>query len=219
MPASSRRSRFALAVALGLLAAAVPARSEIIDRIAAVVEGRVITTSDVEGLIRAELVPRREGETDAEHRKRTLDVAIDFILRRRDAERFGLKDVTDEEVTARIARLAGPGSTPEALLERLSAAGIAEADLRRIVRQRLQIEAYVEERFAPLIFVSLDEIESYYQETWSRQRVAEGLPVPPLAEVREQLRQILRAERLAEEVRRWTEQLRNRANVDIYAFQ
>ncbi|MBI2213350.1 MAG: hypothetical protein HYU52_06860 [Acidobacteria bacterium] len=208
-----------LALAFGLLGGTTIAHAEIIDRIAAVVDGAVITTSDVERLIRADLVRRLENESDADYRRRVLGTAINFILQRRDAERFGLRDVLDEDVDLRVERLARADGSKERMFERLAAVGIDEAELRRIIEQRIQVETYIEERFAPLIFVSLDEIERYYQGAWSQERRDRGEPVPPLADVREQLRESLRAERLGQEVGRWTEQLRNRANVDIYAFQ
>lgn len=214
-----RTPRFVLAAALVLLALALPSRGEIIDRIAAVVEGQVITTSAIEKAISAELVPRREGESDADYRRRVLDTAINFLLQKRDAERFGLREVHPADVDARLDRLARRDGSREAMLARLAAVGMDEVEIRGIIQDRLQVEAYVEERFAPLVFVSLEEIERYYQGTWSQELRDRGETVPPLPEVREQLRESLRAERLRDEVRRWTEQLRNRANVDIYAFQ
>jgi peptidyl-prolyl cis-trans isomerase SurA len=216
---AGRLPRCALAIAFGLMVWATSARAEIIDRIAAVVEGQVITTGDVERLIRADLIPRREGEQETDYRRRVLSTAIDFLLQRRDAERFGLKDVRPADVDARIEILARADGSKEAMFARLSSSGMDETNLRQIIQRRLQIDAYIEERFAPLIFISLDEIERYYRESWSQQRRDAGQPVPPLAEVREQLRESLRSEGLEQEVRRWTERLRNRANIDIYAFQ
>ncbi|MGK2857373.1 MAG: hypothetical protein ACSLFQ_09220 [Thermoanaerobaculia bacterium] len=219
MAHSSRRFLAVLTVAFGALGSAEGARAEIIDRIAAVVEGQVITTSAIDRLASTGFIPPAEGETREESRRRILGITIDFILQRRDAERFGLRDVRPEDVDARIDRLHSEGESREQLLQRLAALGMTEEDLRGLIRQRLEVEAYIDERFAPLIFVSLEEIERYYQETWSQRRLGDGGSVPPLNEVREQLRESLRAERLAVEVRRWTEQLRVRANVDIYAYQ
>lgn len=219
MPRRSHWFMSALALALGLLGPAGVARAEIIDRIAAVVEGQVLTTSAIERMASSNLIPAEEGETAEAYRRRVLEVAIEFILQRRDAERFGLKDVRPEDVEARIERLVTAGESREQLIARLAAAGMNEEDLRNLIQQRLQIEAYIDERFAPLIFVSLEEIEAYYQGTWIQQMRDKGEPVPPLAAVREQLRESLRAERLAAEVRLWTDQLRLRANVDIYAYQ
>jgi len=66
--------------------------------------------------------------------------------------------------------------------------------------------------------VSLAQIEDYYTSVWAPQRRARGLDVPPLCEVREEIRRLLKAERLDEEIKKWTEQLRSRVNVDIYAW-
>lgn len=216
---AGRPPRFVLAIAFGMMVCGATVRAEIIDQIAAVVEGQVITTGDVERLIRANLVPRLEAEQDAEYRHRVLTTAINFLLQRRDAERFGLKDVRSADVDARLEFLARADGSKERMLARLAEAGMDESNLRQIIRQRLQIEAYIEERFAPLIFITLDEIEGYYRDTWSPERRAAGQPVPPLAEVREQLRESLRAEGLKQEVDRWTNRLRSRANVDIFAYQ
>ena len=209
----------ALTCALAFMSAGLDARAEIIDRIAAVVEGQVPTTSEIERLASTNIVPPIEGETQENYRRRLLGVAIDFVLQRKDAARFGLKEVLPEEVEANIDRLVARGETREAMIGRLARVGMTEENLRDLVRERLQVEAYIEEWFAPLIPVSLEEIESYYQSSWSQRRRDGGEPVPPLAQVREQLRELLRSERLEVEVRRWTEQLRNRANIDIFAYQ
>ena len=219
MPRRSHRFLSALALVFGLLGPAGDARAEIIDRIAAVVEGQVLTTSSIERMASANLIPTKEGETAEAYRRRILGETIEFMLQRRDAERFGLKDVRPEDIDARIERLVPAGESREQFIARLAGVGMNAEDLRSLIQQRLQIEAYIEERFAPLIFVSLEEIEVYYQGTWSQQKRDRGEPVPPLAAVREQLRELLRAERLAAEVRLWTDQLRLRANVDIYAYQ
>ena len=45
------------------------------------------------------------------------------------------------------------------------------------------------------------------------------MAIPPLAEVREEIRTLLRSSRLEEEIEKWTAQLRARANVDVYAWR
>jgi hypothetical protein len=103
-------------------------------------------------------------------------------------------------------------------------AAVARAELtldevRALAKRQLQVEAYIQERFAPLVFVSSEEIEAYYRGPWSRQRRERGLPVVPLDQVHEEIRTAVRASRLQEEIERWTAQLRARANVDVYAWR
>ena len=92
-------------------------------------------------------------------------------------------------------------------------------EVRALVKRELQVEAYIQERFAPMIFVSNDDIESTYAGTWSQQRRARGLPIPPLAEVQEEIRTLIRSRQLQTEIDKWTTQLRARANVDVYAWR
>ena len=96
---------------------------------------------------------------------------------------------------------------------------LTEDEVRTLVKRQLQVEAYIQERFAPLIFISNEEIASYYNGPWSAQRRLRGLPIPPLNDVREEIRALLRSDRLQSEVERWTTQLRARANVDVYAWR
>ena len=202
-----------------ILGATAATQAEIIDRIAAIVDGRVITLSEVERWSTLRLLSPREGDTTVDYQRRTLDVMINMILQRRDAERFGVQQVSDEAIQARIDSISAKYASKDEFQARMRDVGLSEQELHDAVRVRLQLEAYVSERFAPLIFIPLEDIERYYESSWSQQRRAQGLDVPPLSEVREQIREMLRAEQLQREVDRWTEQLRNRANVDIYVYR
>ena len=58
-----------------------------------------------------------------------------------------------------------------------------------------------------------------YNGTWSQQRRQRGLPIPPLAEVSEEIRTLIRYRQLQTEIDKWPTQLRARANVDVYAWR
>ena len=91
--------------------------------------------------------------------------------------------------------------------------------MRALVKRQLQVEAYIQERFAPLVFVSVDEIEAYYRDTWLPGRAERGLPPQPLISVSEEIRSTLRSQRLAQEIDVWTAELRERANVDVFVYR
>lgn len=210
--------RLALAVFMALLAPA-PATAEIIDRIAAVVDRDVITLSEVEQIATLGAIPRQAGESDTAYYRRILDSMIAQTLRYRDVERFGAEDVPPDAIESRLREIAARFPSEEAFNRALASTELTLDELRTVVKRQLQVEAYINERFAPLIFVSLDEIESYYNETWAPQRRDRALPVTPLADVREEIRTILKSERLQGEIEKWTAQLRQRANVDVYVFR
>jgi hypothetical protein len=69
------------------------------------------------------------------------------------------------------------------------------------------------------VFVTNEDVDTYYAGPWTAQRRSRGLRVPPLSEVREEVRTAVSASRLQEEIEKWTAQLRARANVDIYAWR
>jgi hypothetical protein len=209
---------FAAILAFGLCAAP-PLAAVTVDRIAAVVDRQVITVSEVTQMVELRFFPRAEKESDEDYARRTLDALIAQSLRSRDVERFGAQEIPKDTIEARVAEIAKRFASPAALDDALRRVELTPDELRALVKRELQVEAYVQERFAPLVFVSNEEIDAYYRGTWSQQRRARGLAVPPVGEVREEIRAALRSSRLQEEIEKWTVQLRARANVDIYAWR
>jgi hypothetical protein len=205
--------------AILLFAIAIPAHAGTVDRVAAVIDKQVITVSEVNQMAELRFFPRNQGESDDDFRHRILESLIAQALRFRDVERFGAEDIPKDSIEARVTEIAKRFPAPADLDAALNRVELTPDELRALVKRQLQVEAYVQERFAPLVFVSNDEIATYYRGTWSQQRRGRGLAVPPLAEVREEIRGLLRASRLQEEIEKWTTQLRERANVDIYAWR
>ena len=206
-------SRHAAAVVLAILAL-----GSTIDRIAAVVDRQVLTVSEVTQMVELRFFPRT-AKSDDDYRREVLDALIAQALRYRDVERFGAADIPKDSIEARLREIEARFASPAEFAAAMQRAELTEDEVRALVKRQLQVEAYIQERFAPLIFVSNEEIASYYSGTWSAQRRQRGLPIPPLNDVREEIRALLRSDRLQSEVERWTTQLRARANVDIYAWR
>ena len=212
-----KRVRFLLL----LIGSLIPARGDaaIVDRIAATVEGEVITVSEVNQLVTLRFLARERSESDDDYRRRTLEAMIAQALRFRDVERFGAADIPPDSIEARLGELRARFGTDAEFAQALARTELTLDELRALIKRQLQVEAYIEERFSPLIFVSLEEIERYYREVWSVQRRERGLPVVALSQVREEIRSLLKQERLQGEINKWTTQLRARANVDIYVYR
>lgn len=84
-----------------------------------------------------------------------------------------------------------------------TAAARAELTLDEVcalVKRQLQVEAFIEERFAPPAFISSEEIKKYYRGLWSQQRRERGLPVPPLERVRDEVRTAVNTSRFQQEI-------------------
>jgi len=203
---------------IGSLLAVVPLAAATIDRIAAVVDRQVLTVSEVAQMVELRFFPRT-AKSDDDYRHDVLEALIAQALRFRDVERFGAADISKDSIEARLREIAARFASPADYAAAVQRAELTEDEVRALVKRQLQVEAYIQERFAPLIFVANEEIASYYNGPWSAQRRLRGLPIPPLNDVREEIRALLRGDRLQSEVERWTTQLRARANVDIYAWR
>jgi len=202
-----------------LLLLAAPAFAVTVDRIAAVIDQQVLTVSEVSQLAEVRFFPRVAGRNDDDYRHDILEALIAQALRYRDVERFGAQDIPKDSIEARLVEIQHRFASPAELDAALAHAELTLDELRTLIKRQLQVEAYIQERFAPLIFVSNDDIASYYNGPWRQQRVARGLAVPPLADVREEIRTLIRSRQLDQQIETWTTQLRARANVDVYAWK
>ena len=203
---------------LALLFLALPAAAVTVDRIAAVIDQQVLTVSEVSQMVDIRFFPRTS-ESEDDHRRDVLDALIAQALRFRDVERFGAQDIARDAIEARIVEIRGRFANETEFLAALARAELSLEEVQALVKRQLQVEAYIQERFAPLVFVAAEEIEAYYRGPWATQRRERGLAVPPLEQVREEVRLAVRASRVQQEIERWTAQLRERANVDVYAWR
>jgi hypothetical protein len=205
-----------LLVILTLLA--LPASAVTVDRIAAIVDGQVLTVSEIAQMVEIRFYPRA-AQSEDDHRRNVLDGLIAQSLRYRDVERFGAQDISPDVIEARLLEIQRRFPTEAEFLAAAARAELTVDEIRALVKRQLQVEAYIQERFAPLVFISNEDIEAYYRGPWSQQRRDRGLGVPALESVRDEVRTAVRASRVEEEIGKWTTQLRARANVDVYAWR
>ena len=195
------------------IAAAPP---QLVDRVVAMVDQDPILLSDVERAIQLGLIDAQPGETEKALRRRALDQLVEQRLRGGEVERFGFQDVPVTELDAQLAAVRGRFADEAAFAAQLSSAGIDEAGLRQMLARQLLVLLYVEERLGPRVFVGLEDVRKHYQEILAPQLTKAGQPVPAIDEVREDIRTLLKQQRLNEEIARWTSQLRREADVVDY---
>jgi hypothetical protein len=208
-----------VSIVLLFLLALPPARAATVDRIAAVVDQQVLTVSEVNQMAEVRFFSATATKSDDDARHDILEALIAQALRFRDVERFGAQDISKDSIEARLVEIRRRFAAPADLDAALVRAELTLDELRALIKRQLQVEAYIQERFAPLIFVANDDIATYYNGPWRQQRVARGLPILPLNEVREEIRTLIRSRQLDQQIETWTTQLRARANVDVYAWK
>jgi len=207
---------FALAVERPATAVDAPSSGsepQLVDRVVAVVDESPILLSDVERVIGLGLVEPQAGESHHDLLRRTLDELIVRRLRQNEVERFGYREAPLADVEAQIERLRSRFPDEEAWQRRLAQLGLGEAQVRQILATQLAVLTYLEQRLGPRAFVGLEEIRRYYDETLVPELHRRGDPIPPIEEVREAIRAVLREQKLDHEIDVWTEELRREADV------
>ncbi|MGE5347215.1 MAG: hypothetical protein ACM3JH_14780, partial [Acidithiobacillales bacterium] len=85
------------------------------------------------------------------------------------------------------------------------------------VRRGLMLQTFVRERLTPTIRISEAEIKAYYDGPFREEARRKGLEkLPPLSEVTDEIRDLLRERKLNEAIKRWTDELRASTRILIY---
>lgn len=186
------------------------------DRIVAVVDDDPILASDLGRAVAFGMVERLEDEEDADYERRVLDRLIEERLRFHEIDRYGFQELPLEEVSRGyedLQRRFGSRAAFDAKLEEL---GLTEDQVREVLARQLLVLVFVEERLGPRVFVSLDDIRQYYDDTLVPTMRRQGSEVPELPRVREEIRTVLREQRLNEEIEVWTGELALQADIVNY---
>lgn len=189
------------------------AATVLIDRVVAVIDEDPILASDLDRVVALRLYERREGEGEAAFRRRVLDLMIEDRLRFHELDRFGFDQVPVDEIERQVERIRQRFASPEELPRQLAALDMTIESLRQLVTRQLLVLNYVEERLGPRVFVTPEDIQAYHEKTLAPEAARHGQAPPPLDQVTEQIRELLRQQKLNQEIDNWTEELRREADV------
>lgn len=203
-------TRVAAALACVLLAAAAaPGRGDdLLDRVLATVEGRVITLSDVRTAVRFGLVA---ADSPADVMTASLDRLIDRLVILSEVERYAPPEPDPAAIREGVAAIRARLGSDEAADAALRVAGLDNAALTQWARNDLRIAQYLRERFAGAADPSEEDIESYIRRHEADlRRTGRALDDP---EVHRLARERVGAERHEAVVAEWVQGLRTRAGV------
>ncbi len=189
---------------------------QLTDRILAVVDEDPILQSDLDRWVtlNPSLLAGSEDRRAAD--RRLLEDLIDQRLRSHEVERYGFGEVPERLVDEQIQAVEARYENAAALDAELDRVDWTRDDLRLRLRRQLAVLTYVDELLGARVFVGLEEIQEHYDRILVPELEAKELAVPELDDVREAIRTLLRQERLNEELDRWTEELRTKADIHNY---
>ncbi len=194
-----------------LLAAAPAARAQqVVDRVAARIENDIILESEVRELGRYQQLVEGRAESGAQR----LDRLINQWIVRTEAEAARFPKPTDAEVNAELDRVRKVSPSLEAFEQHLLDSGLTESALRRVVGQQLYLTRYLDSRFRAAVQVEPPAIEAYYRDEFAARLEKTGAAVPPLEDVRYQIREILVERGINDQASRWLTESRSRLHIE-----
>lgn len=220
---------FGMQAAWPLHAQSLPAAGDVqdvvvLDRAVAVVNRHVILASDVDDEIRiARLDPALVGEASLS-RARALDQLVSRSLieqqiRHEDAQSV---EPTSAEIERRIneirhslpACVRNNCETEQGWKSFLAASNLTPERMASYMRYRLQILAFIEQRFRSGIRIPAEDVQKYYRETLLPEFDSADA-APPLEKVSARIEEILLEQRVNELFDDWLTNLRKQGDVEV----
>jgi hypothetical protein len=197
-------------------------RAEVIDRIVAVVDGQIITLSDLrqERVIRVQL-----GEKPIDDDRMLAKELIDRRLIEKQIADYPNIEVTSDEVSDDLRKLnlflVTDPRNRNAVVVADAQGRILDAtlDIRDSVSRRIRIQKFFDMKFRAMIRPAEDAIRKYYDEVFVPAARSRGLDqIPPLTdtEMAAAIRDNVIQESLDHEVDVWLEAIRRRSKIEVF---
>lgn len=185
----------------------VQAQDVVVDQMLVVVNGDLVTQSDVRAARRLQLVPLVASMSD--------EALIVQLIERRlvlaEVARYAPAEPTAEQVAARRASWAASLPAGIDLPQALANAGMREPVLMAWLRDDLRIAAYLDQRFTAAAQPTREQALAYFHAHEADFAVAGA--TPEFAAVEADVRKRVGAERRATRIREWIDSLKQRAEI------
>src|SRR5262245_49324940 len=193
--------RFWTALATMLVCGSVAtARAEILDRMAAVVNGKIITLSDIQQERQVRAVLSEGAGTDSV----VLQELIEKSLMEEQMVQYPDIDASEKELEDNLGRIQ-------------NSQGIPLNALRDAVVWRLRQQKYFDLRFRQFIRPTDQELQNYYQAVFLPEAQRRGLnPIPSFEQIADSVRSNVIHEKTIREVEDWLATIRRRSAIETF---
>lgn len=193
--------------------------AQVVDRMVAVVNKRVILESELDQSARVEFLMQGKplAQLTEADRITTLNRLIDRSLLEQQIARTEMLDPAPSELAARLAEVRQqlPGAaTDEGWQKILNNYGLLQQDVEDNLRSQIRILRFVDLRFRGLVRVEPGAIEAYYRDKLIPQLRAQGATAPPLSQVSAKIEGILTEQSIDDMLARWLDTLRGQAHIE-----
>jgi peptidyl-prolyl cis-trans isomerase SurA len=193
---------------------------QVIDRIVARVNGRIILQSELDEALSYEALLNGQAlsQVTADGRRAVLDRLIDQELLHEQLKSSELKRATEAEAASQVVaarKLYPEAATDEGWQALLAKYGLREKDLVSHVQTQIDLMRLVDVRLRPAVQIDSKTVEAYYREKFVPQLKQSGVSEVPLADVSAKIKELLTQEKVSELLVSWLQSLRSESDVRI----
>ena len=203
-------------LSLQLVAASLTYGAVMLDRIAVIVGKHVIKTSDIQRDLRVTAFLNRQSSALTPQAKRqAAERLIDQELIRQEIITGEYRSPPESESDALEKQLIDDryGGSQARLRQDLARYGLSEEQLSSQLSWQLTVLQFIDQRFRPEVYVSDEEVRSYYD-----QHLADLRKQHPqnssFEALKEQIRQLLEGEQINQKFLTWLEEARKRSHIE-----
>jgi hypothetical protein len=195
------------------LAQAPAQNSHEVDRIVARIENDIILESQVRELAAFQTLIEGHAESD----DRLIQELIEQWEVQTEAGDAHYPQPAQSELDRELDRLMAKFGTPAAYTAKVQQLGLSVAEVRRLLAQQIYVERYLDYKFRAAVQIESGDIEAYYQNELVPQLKAKNQPVPPLADVQDQIRELLTQKEISNRAAQWLDDTKSRLKIEIQA--
>jgi hypothetical protein len=202
---------------LACIALTLPARAEIIDRIAVTIGTRVITESMIIQQIRlAAFYDNKAPDFSSASKRAAVGTLVSRYLLTQEMDDTRFTTPGMNEVLEYVKDVLAPRFPDErAYIEELAHRRLTDEEVRLFLQNMIRVLQFIELRFQRGQTVSTEEIGAYYskefREKWEKQNPQK--PLPPLDEVSDTIEESILASKTDAAVDEWMKQTRTTAEI------
>lgn len=185
---------------------------EIVDRIVAIVNEHVITLTDLQ-------IAYTFGLFEQEQREKAENPLL-FVLQRMVDQKVVI-DATKEkapleefELTAALEQVTGRFNSEE-LQKKLEKFDLSLEDLEVYLEEKILYHKILSRRFGKDVSVNLEDIETYYKETYAPSQEKKGLKPKPMLELLDEIELRIKQDKIKVQINDWINNLKEKAEVEI----
>lgn len=202
-----------------------PARAEVVDRILAVVNNRVLTWSAVraeasyDAFLNGQPPPPQDlAEMDGRgNLQPVLSRMVNQVLLEQERDLYASQPPSNGETPQRLEEIRRRFPDSEAYRKALERYGLTEAQLSQRLQRESDLMAFIQFRLRPQVQLDPSQVESYYESVLVPELRHQGQSEPPpLDEVRDSIEQILTQREIDRLLEEWIRQLRSRAKIKMF---